>query len=493
MGKPTGFLDHSRVDTAAEPPLERIKHFREFHRPLPEAERRTQAARCMDCGVPYCQSGATLAGMTSGCPLHNLVPEWNDLVFSGRMELAAERLLKTSSFPEFTSRVCPALCEKACTCSLNGEAVAVRDNEHAIIEYAFQSGLMEPKAPAKRTGKSVAVIGSGPSGLAVADRLNRRGHRVVVFEKADRPGGLLMYGIPNMKLEKSVVMRRIALMEAEGVEFRTGAEVGTEIMPSALKPRFDAVVLCCGAQVPRDLSVPGRDAAGVYFAVDYLSSVTKALMDTDFRSTGGISARDRDVVIVGGGDTGNDCVATCIRQGCKSVVQLEMLPCPPKTRSPDNPWPEWPLVLKTDYGQQEAAALFGSDPRVYQTTVKSLEKDAKGALRSVTVVSLKADIVEGRRVMTPVEGSEKTLKCQMLLIAAGFLGCSTETAQSFGAETDGRGRVKTGGGDFSTTAPGVFTAGDMHTGQSLVVKAINEGRLCAARVDELLMGFTNLR
>lgn len=492
MGKPTGFLEYDRLGGEAQSPAVRIGHFRDFHLPRGDARLREQAARCMECGVPYCQSGMSLEGMTSGCPLHNLIPEWNDLAYTGNMSLAAERLLKTSSFPEFTARVCPALCEKACTCSLNGQAVSVRENELEIIEYAFKNGLMLPKPPAARTGKTVAVIGSGPAGLACADRLNKRGHGVTVYEKSDRIGGLLMYGIPNMKIEKSVVDRRRELMRAEGVEFITGAAVGADIAPEELLSRFDAVVLACGAGTPRDLRVEGRDAEGVYFAVDYLTSVTKSLLDSGFESTGNISAEGRDVVIVGGGDTGNDCVATCIRQGCRSVVQLEMMPCPPESRAEDNPWPEWPRVLKTDYGQQEAIDVFGSDPRMYQTTVTALEKDEKGELSAVTVVSLKSERADGRIKMTEIRGSEKTLPCQMLIIAAGFLGCDAGLAGAFGVETDGRANVKTAPGGFSTNISKVFAAGDMRTGQSLVVKAIDDGRRCARETDEFLMGYTGL-
>lgn len=365
MGKPTGFLEFARENDPAEAPLERIRHYREFHPRLSRAERQRQGGRCMECGVPFCQSGAVLNGMVSGCPLHNLIPEWNDLTYAGSFRQAAERLLKTNNFPEFTGRVCPALCEAACTCGLNGDAVTVKANELGIIEEAWAAGQMTPRPPVSRTGKSAAVVGSGPSGLAAAAQLNSRGHDVTVFEKADRVGGLLMYGIPNMKLEKEIVLRRTQLMEAEGIRFQTRVEVGRDFASRELLERFDAVVLCCGAGQPRDLKVENRDVKGVHFAVDFLSATTKSLLDSDLKDGKYVSARGKDVVIVGGGDTGNDCVGTSIRHGCRSVVQLEMMPKAPDCRGERNPWPEWPRVCKTDYGQEEAIAKFGADPRIY--------------------------------------------------------------------------------------------------------------------------------
>ena len=361
MGKPTGFLEYERVEAKAVAPKERIKNFNEFHTPLSETEQRCQSARCMDCGVPFCQSGMTIKGMTSGCPLNNLIPEWNDLVYTGNWEQAYNRLHKTSNFPEFTSRVCPALCEKACTCGLNGDAVCTKENEMAIIEHAYANGIAGPKPPKARTGKRIAVIGSGPSGLAVADQLNQRGHLVTVYERADRIGGLLRYGIPNMKLEKHIIDRKLNVMKDEGVEFVTEANIGQNIKAKKIMDDYDAVVLAVGASNPRDINAPGRDADGIYFAVDFLTATTKSLLDSDLTDGKYISAKDKNVIVIGGGDTGNDCVGTAIRHGCKSVTQLEMMPKAPDVRSETNPWPQWPLVCKTDYGQEEAIAVFGHD------------------------------------------------------------------------------------------------------------------------------------
>ncbi len=485
MGKPTGFLDYQRENNPAQRPEERIRHFNEFHPRLPEAERRQQGARCMECGVPYCQSGAVLSGMVSGCPLHNLIPEWNDLVYTGNFDLAARRLLKTNNFPEFTGRVCPALCEAACTCGLNGDAVTIKENELGIIEDAWAHGLMEPQPPKVRTGKTVAVVGSGPSGLAAADQLNRRGHLVTVFEKEDRVGGLLMYGIPNMKLEKDIVERRVEKMRAEGVAFQVNADMGKAKTAKELLRDFDAVVLCCGAGQPRDLKVAGREVKGVYFAVDFLKSTTKSLLNSGLQDGKYVSAKDKQVIIVGGGDTGNDCVGTCIRHGCKSVLQLEMMPKAPDSRTESNPWPEWPRVCKTDYGQEESIAVFGRDPRVYQTTVTELLSDGEGNLRAVKTVRLGKDL-------KPVPGTEEELPCDLLLIAAGFVGCRPEVPKAFGVELTERGVVKTPQGSYATSVPKVFAAGDMRRGQSLVVWAIAEGRAAAREVDQFLMGYTNL-
>ena len=485
MGKPTGFMEYQRQGNPAQAPQERVQHFDEFHPRLGREERRRQGARCMECGVPFCQSGSVLNGMVSGCPLHNLIPEWNDLIYTGNFGHAVQRLLKTNNFPEFTGRVCPALCEAACTCGLNGEAVTIKENELGAIEDAWETGLIRPHPPKVRTGKQVAVVGSGPSGLAAADQLNKRGHTVTVFERADRIGGLLMYGIPNMKLEKQIVQRRVDLMAAEGVNFVTGVDVGKDKPAKELLRDFDAVVLCCGAGNPRDLSVPGRSGKDVYFAVDFLKSTTKSLLDSQLKDKQYLSAKGKRVVIVGGGDTGNDCVGTCIRHGCKSVVQLEMMPKAPDRRTEHNPWPEWPRVCKTDYGQEEAIAVFGRDPRVYQTTVTECVRDDKGRLTALQTVKLTPDL-------KPVEGSESTIPCDLLLIAAGFLGCENYVPEAFGAALTPRAAVQTEAGRYASSVPRVFTAGDMHRGQSLVVWAIQEGRAAAREVDESLMGYTNL-
>ena len=494
MGKPTGFMDYKREDAAAFSVEERIKNFNEFHTPLSKEEQQKQGARCMDCGVPFCQAGMKIGNAFSGCPLNNLIPEWNDLIYKGNWEQAYYRLHMTNNFPEFTSRVCPALCEKACTCGLNGDPVTVKENENSIIEYGFSQGLIKPNIPQVRSGKKIAVIGSGPSGLSVADTLNHRGHSVTVFERSDRIGGLLMYGIPNMKLEKQVIERRTELMRAEGVTFVTNADVGNNVSADEILSGFDAAVLCCGSSNPRDIKAEGRDANGIYFAVDFLRSTTKSLLDSNLSDGKYISAKDKNVVIIGGGDTGNDCVGTSVRHGCKSVVQIEMMPKLPDERAENNPWPEWPRVCKTDYGQEEAAAVFGSDPRIYETTVKEFIKDENGSLCAVKTVKLKfeTDPESGRRVPREIEGSEQVIPCELCLIAAGFLGCQSYVAEAFGVELNQRTNIKTENGKFSTNVEKVFTAGDMHIGQSLVVRAIREGRDAARAVDEYLMGYTNL-
>ncbi len=499
MGKPTGFMEYVRTETTAEAPRDRIKHFNEFHQPLSMEERKTQGARCMECGVPFCQSGMILNGMASGCPINNLIPEWNDQLFRGNMKMALSRLLKTNNFPEFTGRVCPALCETACTCGLNGKPVTIKENEYAIVEYGFEAGYIKPNPPAIRTGKLIAVIGSGPSGLAAADQLNKRGHSVTVFERSDRIGGLLMYGIPNMKLEKHIIERRVNLMKEEGVTFITGVDVGVDYKASKLLKEFDSVILACGASNPRDIKVPGRDSKGIYFAVDFLKSATKDLLEAGTSlveeiKTFTVSAKGKKVLVIGGGDTGNDCVGTSIRQGAKSVLQLEMMPQLPDQRAENNPWPEWPRVCKTDYGQEEAAALFGSDPRAYLTTVKEFIADKDGNVCKAITVQLesKFDEVSGRNNLVPVSGSEKEVEVDLVLIAAGFLGTQSYVAEAFGVELDGRTNVKTEAGKYKTNIDKVFAAGDMRRGQSLVVWAIGEGREVAKAVDASLMGYTNL-
>lgn len=494
MGKPTGFMDYKREDAPAFSVKERITNYNEFHEPLSKTDQATQGARCMDCGVPFCQSGMQIGSGFSGCPLNNLIPEWNDLIFRGGWDKAYHRLKATNNFPEFTSRVCPALCEKACTCGANGDAVTVRANEYGIIENAYEEGLADAKMPKTRTGKKIAVIGSGPSGLAAADQLNQRGHSVTVFERSDRVGGLLMYGIPNMKLEKHIIDRKVEIMKQEGVEFKTGINVGKDISATDILKEYDRVILACGASNPRDIKVSGREAKGIYFAVDFLKSTTKALLDNDLQDGTYISAKGKNVMVIGGGDTGNDCVGTSIRHGAKSVLQLEMMPKLPDERADNNPWPEWPRVCKTDYGQEEAIEVFGNDPRVYQTTVKEFKADKKGNLKQAVLVKLNPQIDKktGRMMMKEVAGSEYTVDVDLVLIAAGFLGSENYVTKAFGVETNERTNVATKQGKHQTTVNNVFVTGDMHRGQSLVVWAIREGRDAAREVDESLMGYTNL-
>ncbi len=494
MGKPTGFMDYMREDATAFSVKERIKNYDEFHESLGKEEQQKQGARCMDCGVPFCQSGMKIGSAFSGCPLNNLIPEWNDLIYKGNWEQAYNRLRITNNFPEFTSRVCPALCEKACTCGANGDAVTVKANEYGIIENAYEEGYAAARVPKVRTGKKIAVIGSGPSGLAAADQLNQRGHSVTVFERSDRVGGLLMYGIPNMKLEKDIIERKISIMEEEGVEFETCINVGKDITAAELLKNYDRVILACGASNPRDIKVPGRDAKGIYFAVDFLKSTTKSLLDNDLQTGTYISAKDKNVMVIGGGDTGNDCVGTSIRHGAKSVLQLEMMPKLPDSRTEDNPWPQWPRVCKTDYGQEEAIEVFGHDPRVYQTTVKEFISDKKGNLVGAVLVKLKPEKDEksGRMIMKEVEGSEYRVDVDLVLIAAGFLGSESYVTKAFGVDTDARTNVATAEGSHKTNVENVFVTGDMHRGQSLVVWAIREGRDAAKEVDESLIGYTNL-
>ena len=487
-------MEYERETAKAESPLERIHHFNEFHTPLSKEKQRQQAARCMACGVPFCQAGMMIGGMASGCPLNNLVPEWNDLLYNGCYEQAYARLMKTHCFPEFTSRVCPALCEKACTCNLNGDPVSTKENERTIIENAFATGLVKANPPKVRTGKTVAVVGSGPSGLATAMQLNKRGHKVTVFERNDRIGGLLRYGIPNMKLEKQVIDRRVKLMEEEGIEFVTNANIGVDITAEELLQKYDRVVLCCGASNPRDINAPGRDAKGIYFAVDFLKATTKSLLDSNFEDHKYIDCKGKTIMVIGGGDTGNDCVGTSIRLGAKNVIQLEMMPKAPDERAANNPWPQWPRVCKTDYGQEEAIAKFGHDPRIYTTTVSEFIKNKNGELVQAKLVKLqsKKDEKSGRMMMVPIEGSEEIIDVDIVLIAAGFLGSQKYVTDAFKVNINGRTNVDTAPGKYQTSVPNVFTAGDMHRGQSLVVWAIREGREAAKAVDESLMGYTNL-
>ncbi len=467
MGKATGFMEYTRIENPYRDAQERLADFDDLHTAQPAEERRCQASRCMNCGVPFCQSDF-------GCPLHNLIPEWNELLYRGQEQAALERLLQTAPFPEFTGHVCPALCEKAC--NLADDGVTNRDNELYLIETGFAKGWIRPRVPAVRTGKTVAVVGSGPSGLACADLLNQLGHTVTVLEKADRPGGLLMYGIPNMKLPKEIIARRVRLMEAEGVTFR----LNTEADPEALKA-YDAVVLCGGARKARSLNVEHMDARGIHFAVDYLTAATKAVLSG---LDPAVSAAGKHVVVVGGGDTGNDCVGTALRQGCASVTQLEMMPAAPASRVSGNPWPEWPRTLRTDYGQLEAIAVQGCDPRVYETTVKEIRPDAAGAIAALTTVRLAKD-PSGR--LAPVAGTEQTLPCELLLIAAGFVGCEEKTLASFDLKADPRGWLLPENGSHRVR-DNLFSAGDMRNGQSLVVRALADGRAAAREADAFLRG-----
>jgi len=489
MGKPTGFLEISRelpVDTA---PRERLKHWLEFHEHLPEDKLRAQGARCMDCGIPFCHTGRILAGAASGCPINNLIPEWNDLVYRGLWKEALERLLKTNNFPEFTGRVCPAPCEGSCTVGMHLPPVTIKQIECEIIDRAFAGALMTPQPPAKRTSKNVAVIGSGPAGLAAAAQINRAGHTVTVFERADRIGGLLMYGIPNMKLDKQeVVLRRIKLMELEGVTFVTNTEVGKNYSTQELFEDFHAIVLATGATVPRDLPIEGRQLKGIHFAMDFLTANTKRLFDPNEPY---IDAAGKEVVVIGGGDTGTDCVGTSLRHGCKSVTQLEILPQPPSERAPDNPWPQWPKVYKLDYGQEEAKAIQGADPRTYLVTAKKFIGDGNVTGILTVKVTWQKD-AQGRFIPKEVPGSEKTIPAQLVLLAMGFVGPEAALLKDLHVQQDDRTNIKADYGKFTTSVRGVFAAGDCRRGQSLVVWAINEGRACAREVDRYLMGTTDL-
>jgi glutamate synthase (NADPH/NADH) small chain len=492
MGKPTGFLDYLRELPLDRPALERIKDWNEFHLHADESRLRDQAARCMDCGTPFCHTGRILSGMASGCPINNLIPEWNDLVYRGLWDEALERLHRTNNFPEFTGRVCPAPCEGSCNAGLVAEPVTIKEIECSIIDHAWARGLVQPHPPEVRTDKRVAVVGSGPAGLCAAAQLNRAGHDVTVFERADRVGGLLMYGIPNMKLDKALVQRRVDQLAAEGVNFVTRTEVGVNYDPRRLLANYDAVILCTGATRPRDLPVEGRDLKGIYFAMDYLTANTRSLLDAR-RNGGYIDAAGKDVVVIGGGDTGTDCCGTVLRQGCRSLVQLEILPRPPRERAPDNPWPEWPKVYRLDYGQEEAAALFGADPRVYLTTVKKFLGDSAGHVAGVRTVEITWEKdSQGRFVPKEVPGSERERPAQLVLLAMGFLGPEQSLLDQLGVERDTRTNIKAEHGHFQTSLKGVFAAGDCRRGQSLVVWAFNEGRGAARECDRYLMGSTDL-
>jgi glutamate synthase (NADPH/NADH) small chain len=506
MGKPTGFLEYPRELPLARPPAVRIHDWLEFHEHADEAMLAKQGARCMDCGVPFCHTGAVLDGMASGCPINNLIPEWNDLVYKGLWHEALERLLKTNNFPEFTGRVCPAPCEGSCVLGINEPPVTIKSIECAIIDKGFEMGWLAPHPPHKCTGKRVAVVGSGPAGLAAADQLNKAGHRVTVFERADRIGGLLMYGIPNMKLDKQLVQRRVDLMAAEGVEFITNCEVGKDVRllsadgrfsiegSSVHRQFFDAVVLCGGATKPNDFftKTEGRNLRGIHFAMEFLHSNTKSLLDSNHVDGRYISARDKDVIVIGGGDTGTDCVGTALRHGCRSLWQLEIVPRPPLERAPDNPWPQWPKVYKLDYGQEEGKALWGEDPRRYAVQTTRFLGDDQGRLRAIETVQVEWVKHNGRAAPRNIPGTENLLPAQLVLLALGFSGPESQLLDQLGVAKDQRSNARAEHGKFATNVPGIFAAGDMRRGQSLVVWAINEGRGAARECDRWLMGETSL-
>jgi glutamate synthase (NADPH) small chain len=493
VGKPTGFLEFQRELPSDRSAQERLHDWQEFHEHFPVLKLQQQAGRCMDCGVPFCHTGTLLSGMASGCPLNNLIPEWNDLVYRGLWKEALERLHKTNNFPEFTGRVCPAPCEGSCVLGINDPPVTIKNIECAIIDKGFLEGWIEPEPPLKRTGKRVAVVGSGPSGLACAAQLNRAGHLVTVYERADRIGGLLMYGIPNMKLDKTIVQRRIDLLAKEGVTFITNVEIGKDLPATQLRNEFDAIVLCCGATKPRDLPITGRHLKGIHFAMEFLHANTKSLLDSYHEDGHYISAADKHVIVIGGGDTGTDCVGTSMRHQCKSLVQFEILPRPPDTRPLDNPWPEWPKIHRLDYGQEEAQHRFGADPRVYEIMTEKFEGDAYGHLKAAHTVNItwKKDD-NGRFVPHKIPGTEKVWPADLVLLAMGFLGPEDTIIEQLTVERDERSNVKADYDAYTTSVEGVFAAGDMRRGQSLVVWAMHEGRAAARECDRYLMGTTHL-
>ncbi len=489
MGKVTGFLEYERINPQKRSSEERIKDWNELRLPQDPEVVKIQGARCMNCGIPFCHSGVLLNGMAAGCPVHNLIPEWNELVYKGQWQEAYRRLIRTNPFPEFTGRVCPAPCEGSCTEGYIMESVTINSLEYEIIEKAFAEGWVAPKNTSA-TGKKIAVVGSGPSGLSAAYYLNAVGHEVTVYERNDRAGGLMMYGIPNMKLEKRFVTRRIELMKASGIQFVLNTEVGLDIRAQELVDRYDAVVLCAGATKARGLEVEGKELKGVHFAVDFLKLNTKSLLDSKLRDGNYISAQGKHVIIIGGGDTGTDCVATSIRHGCESVYQFEIMPEPPAKRiEASNPWPEWPKKLKVDYGQEEAISLYGKDPRNYLISTKKIVGNEKGEVKEVHTVEISwVKDASGRMIPREVPGSEKVWLADLVLLAMGFLGPEDTIPNELELERDFRSNVKAEYEVFETNVEKVFTAGDMRRGQSLVVWAIQEGKLSAREVDKYLMG-----
>ncbi|NIP32108.1 MAG: glutamate synthase small subunit [Candidatus Dadabacteria bacterium] len=493
MGEPTGFMKYNRYLEPDRSPAKRINDWREFHNHLPEEKLKIQGSRCMDCGVPFCQTGQIIGGMASGCPINNLIPEWNDLIYKGLWREALERLHKTNNFPEFTGRVCPAPCEGSCVLGINESPVTIKTIECTIVDKGFEEGWIVPEPPEVRTGKKVAVVGSGPAGLSCAAQLNKAGHLVTVYERDDRIGGLLMYGIPNPHLEKQVIDRRIGILSEEGINFVTNTEIGKDIDGNDLLNEFDAVVICTGATKPRDLQVEGRELNGIYFAMEFLKANTKSLLDSNFEDGKYISAKGKDVIVLGGGDTGTDCVATSMRHGCKSLLQFEILPKPPLERASDNPWPQWPRVYTLSYGQEEAMAVFGDDPRRYQVLTKKFVGDENGNVKELHTVQIewkKGD--DGRMFFDEIPGSEKIWPAQLVFLALGFLGPEQKILEQMNIERDERSNASAEYGKYMTNIEGVFAAGDARRGQSLVVWAINEGREAARECDKYLMGSTNL-
>ena len=488
MGKPTGFMEYSREKVGERDPLIRLNDWKEYSVPFSDEKLRIQGARCMDCSVPFCHTGMEIQGATSGCPIHNLIPEWNDLVYRGRWKEALDRLMKTNNFPEFTGRVCPAPCEGSCTLAISDPAVTIKNIEQAIIDKGFENGWITPKIPRSRTGKKVAIIGSGPAGLAAADQLNQAGHSVTVFERSDRPGGLLMYGIPNMKLEKEVVERRVRLLTQEGIDFVTNTEVGKDVTAAELQAQFDAVILCTGAQKQRDLVIDGRGAKGIHFAMDYLSLATKSLLDSNFEDGKFINVEDKDVIVIGGGDTGADCVATALRQKAKSVVQFGKHPQLPGERTAENLWPAYPNVFTMDYAYKEAETKFGEDPRQYSIQTKKIVANENGNLKELHTIQMeKLKDEEGRYYFKEIPGTEKVWPAQFVFIAIGFEGTEQPLLSHFGVEAVNQ-KVAAKYGEFKTNVKGVFAAGDARRGQSLIVWAINEGREVAQEVHKYLIG-----
>ncbi len=493
MGKPTGFLEIERQVADDRSPELRILDWNEFHEHMRVEDLQDQGARCMDCGVPFCHTGTLIGGMASGCPINNLIPEWNDLVYRGHWREALDRLHKTNNFPEFTGRVCPAPCEGSCVLGIIEPPVTIKSIECAIVDRGFEEGWIAAHPPKVRTGKKIAVVGSGPAGLSAADQLNKAGHTVTVYERDDRIGGLLMYGIPNMKLDKEIVQRRVDLLEAEGVEFVANCEIGKDLPADKLKSDFDAVVLCTGATRPRDLPIPGRELNGIHFAMDFLRPNTRSLLDSHLEDGNYISAKDKHVIVIGGGDTGTDCIGTSLRHGCKSLTNFEIVPEPPRERSEKNPWPQWPKIFRIDYGHEEAAVRDGADPRVFEIETVEFFGDENGNVQSLQTMEVDwSKPVEKGPPFSRVPGSERVFEADLVLLAMGFLGPESPVAEQLGVELDPRSNYQAEHGKFTTNVEGVFAAGDCRRGQSLVVWAINEGRAVARECDRYLMGTSNL-